>query len=78
MGKVLAEMEAESFSAFAAATGAQASDKGCGQGIKFSLYATAPDDESAREVGGLLDGAAADPTAVLEEIKAGAGTEVSE
>lgn len=47
----------------------------CGKGIKFSVYATTPDVETTQEVAQLLDAAAADPTAVLDEIQAAAGDE---
>lgn len=75
--QVLGENDGEAFGAFAAAIGAKQSAKGCGKGIKFSLYATAPDDESAREVLAILDGVAKDSDSVLQELQASAGTGVS-
>ena len=49
---------------------------GCGKGMRFSVFATAPDQASAEEVAGAFEAAAADPAGVMDAVQTGTGQQV--
>ncbi len=71
--KVLGDLDTDGFLANVAEV---ASSGGCGKGFKFTVYATAPDVDSTKEVAGLLEAASKDPAPVLDELQASTGQQV--
>lgn len=73
IAKVLGDVDADFLAAVAETP---ASEKGCGKGLKFTVYATAPDVDSTQDVVQALEAAGSDPTQLLDEITAGTGQQV--